>query len=128
MTRVFISHSSLDKPFARRLETSLRLAGVDAWLDEKKLLIGDSIIKELGNAIDESDFVVAVLSNNSVRSTWVEKELSLAMTQEQERKAKVVLPVKIDDCVVPSFLKDKLYADFSDATRFDEAIYTLLAA
>jgi hypothetical protein len=127
MARVFISYSSLDKPFARRLEASLRLAGVDVWLDEKKLLVGDSIIKELGNAIDESDFVVAVLSNNSVRSVWVEKELALAMTHEQERKAKVVLPIKIDNCVVPTFLRDKLYADFSEDVNFDDALYALLA-
>jgi hypothetical protein len=127
MAKVFISYSSLDKPFARRLEASLRLAGVDVWLDEKKLLIGDSIIKELGNAIDKSDFVVAVLSNHSVRSTWVEKELVLAMTQEQEREAKVVLPIKIDNCIVPTFLRDKLYADFSETVSFDDALYGLLA-
>jgi len=128
MTKVFISYSSADKPFVRRLEKSLQLAGVDVWLDEKKLLVGDSIITHLGMAIDSADFVVAVLSKTSVRSTWVETELSLAMTLEQERNTKVVLPIKIDDCYVPAFLRAKLYADFSESSNFDDSLYQLLAA
>jgi|SRR5882724_10208387 len=127
MPKVFISYSSTDGEFAKKLEESLSLEGIEVWLDERKLRVGDSIIKELGAAIEGADFVVAVLSRASVHSVWVEKELALAMTREQEEKTKVVLPVKIDDCVVPSFLRDKLYADFSIDADFSESLYQLLA-
>jgi len=127
MSKVFISYSSMDRPFARKLEHALRSAGIDVWLDEKKLLVGDSIIKELGKAIKGTDIVLAVLSQSSIRSAWVEKELTLAMTREQEERVKVVLPVRIDDCDVPDFLRDKLYTDFSSGASFEDSLYQILA-
>ena len=47
-----------------------------------------------------------------MRSSWVEKELNAALAIELERKDVFVLPLVIDDCDIPVFLKDKLYADF----------------
>lgn len=126
MAKVFISYSSKDKPFATRLERALNIEGVAVWLDEKRLNVGDSIIQKLGTAINDSDFVVAVLSSASVKSSWVLKELSLAMTREQIEQKACVLPVKIDDCEVPSFLKDKLYADFTDIKNFQASFDRLL--
>jgi hypothetical protein len=41
---IFLSHSSADKPFARRLAGDLRARGVRVWLDEAEIGIGDSLI------------------------------------------------------------------------------------
>jgi hypothetical protein len=38
--RVFLCHSSADKPAVRDLYDQLAARGIDAWLDEKKLLPG----------------------------------------------------------------------------------------
>lgn len=127
MPSVFLSHSSKDKPFAKQLAAQLRQAGVDVWLDEVQLDIGDSLIERIGRAIDESDFVIAILSRNSISSFWVKKELEIAMTKEIESKTITVLPIIIDkDCKVPGFLRDKLYADFTDPKMFVDAFSKLL--
>src|ERR1700732_561766 len=39
----FISHSSKDKPFVRRLAGDLVASGVRVWIDEQRILVGDSI-------------------------------------------------------------------------------------
>ena len=35
MTKVFISHSSVDKPFARKLVDDLESAGLEVWFDRE---------------------------------------------------------------------------------------------
>jgi hypothetical protein len=37
-----------------------------------------------------------------------------------------VLPIVIDDCEIPAFLRNKLYADFRDPARFDEGVDSIL--
>ena len=38
--RVFISHSSKDKPAVEKLAEALRAAGIDAWLDKWEIWLG----------------------------------------------------------------------------------------
>ena len=42
----FLSHSSMDKGFVRRLATDLVANGVKVWIDEQRILVGDSIPRE----------------------------------------------------------------------------------
>lgn len=128
MPSVFLSHSSKDKFFARKLAEGLTNRGVTVWIDEAELRIGDSLIDKISGAIQESDYVAAVLSHNSVSSNWVQKELQLAMTKEIGGKQVVVLPIMIDRCEIPPFLADKLYADFTDVDDFDAPMERLLHA
>ena len=109
----FISHSAKDKPFVRRLAADLVASGVKVWLDEQRILVGDSIPEKIAQGLAESDFFLIVVSQNSVASSWVKKELSSALVHEIERRKVTVLPIKMDDAQVPDTIKDKLYADFS---------------
>jgi hypothetical protein len=56
--------------------------------------------------------VIIVLSNNSVKSTWVEREWKAKYWEELENNKSVLLPVLIEDCKIPTLLKTKKYADF----------------
>ena len=75
MISVFLSHSSKDKFFAKKLAETLSSYDLQVWIDEAELKIGDSLIGKISAAIDKSDFVAAILSHNSVRSNWVTKEV-----------------------------------------------------
>jgi hypothetical protein len=125
---IFLSHNSADKPFVRKLAERLTESGATVWLDEAQLQIGDSLVDKISEAIHTVDFVAAVISSNSIRSKWVKKELSLALSKEMRRDSVVVLPVVIDDCELPPTLADKLYADFRDPTKFDQSAVKLLRA
>ena len=82
MAKVFLSHSSLDKPFVRLFGEDLEAAGIYVWFDEARLKIGDSLPRELGMAISSTDYVLAFLSRNSIGSPWVQKELAIATALE----------------------------------------------
>ncbi len=110
--KVFISHNSMDKPFVHRLTKDLREHGVDLWLDENEIGVGDSLIDLIQSAIQDAKFFIVILSNNSMKSKWVKKELNSALSLEIESGKSFVLPVVIDDCEFPLFLHEKLYADF----------------
>ena len=128
MPSVFLSYSSADKLFVRKLTQRLCEEGIAIWLDERQLEVGDSLIERIAEAIDKIDYVAAVISRSSIGSVWVQKELSLAMTNEIEGRRVVVLPILIEDCDLPPFLKDKLYADFRTAEASDDAFAKLLRA
>jgi hypothetical protein len=114
MSSVFISYSHKDKEFVRRLVSDLNLFGVNVLIDEQVLKIGDSLIEKLRATIDRTEYVVAVLSNHSIDSPWVRKELDIAMNQEIEGSKVKVLPLLISHVDLPGFLKGKVYADFRD--------------
>ncbi len=109
----FISHSTMDKPFARQLAVDLVAAGVKVWIDEQRIVVGDSIPEKVAQGVAESDFFIVVLSKNSVASPWVTKELNHALVKEIERRRVTIYPVRLDDAAVPETIKEKKYADFS---------------
>ncbi len=120
MSKVFLSHSSVDKPFARKLAADLRANGHTVWIDEAEINIGDSLIGKIREGIDDVDFVAAILSETSVKSEWVKKELELASNREIEEKKVIVLPILIQNVELPGFLKGKLYGDFIDSEKYEE--------
>lgn len=124
--RVFVSHSSADKPFVRRLVDDLKRAGLRVWLDELELKVGDSIVGGVQGGLGEADYVVAVLSPSAVRSNWVQAELASALMNQISERGTVVLPVVIQDCEIPPLLEDRLYADFRG--DYETGLRRLLAA
>ena len=109
----FISHSAKDKSFVRKLAADLVASDVRIWLDEQRILVGDSIPEKIAQGLAESDFFLIVVSENSVGSEWVKKELNAALVNEIERRKVVVLPIKLDGAKMPGSIVDKKYADFS---------------
>jgi len=69
--RVFVSHSCNDQRFARRLTEELKRHNLNVWLDEMELEVGDSIVAEVSQGLNNADYLVAVLSKASVASRWV---------------------------------------------------------
>lgn len=123
---VFLSHSSKDKPFVRNLAERLETWGVRVWLDEAEINVGDSLTQKIGQALGDTDFVIAVLSRNSIDSQWVQRELQIAIQRELAERKVVVLPLLLESVEIPPFLKDKLYADFRVPEEYEESFALLL--
>lgn len=112
---VFIGHSSVDKPFVRRLVTQLNNDGVETWLDELEIRIGESIHQKVNEGLKRSDFFIVVLSQASVKSPWVQEELSSAAHIEKyAAKGVFILPILLEECDVPPLLLDRRYANLKD--------------
>lgn len=115
---IFLSHNIKDKEFVRRLATDLDCHGVRVWLDEAELKLGDSLIEKIREGIDGVDYVAVILSENSIKSKWVQKEIDVAMTLEISGKEIKVLPLMLERCELPGFLLGKMYADFTEKSKY----------
>jgi hypothetical protein len=115
LPQVFLSHSSADKSFVTRLAVDLRSKDIPVWFDRWELKVGDSLSSKIADGINESGWLAVVLSKQSVSSSWVKKELNAALARELQEKNVFVLPIIMEDCDIPLFLLDKVYADFKES-------------
>jgi hypothetical protein len=122
MATVFLSHTSKDKPFARRIASSLTAKGIAVWIDEAEMFPGDSLIGKIEQGITTVDYLAVILSTNSVTSEWVLREVRTALHREISGKKVIVVPLLLEDCQVPPFLRDKIYADFRNKRGYDAAV------
>jgi hypothetical protein len=111
MSSIFLSYSSKDGSVANKLARDLEKLGHSIWFDEWDIKVGECIPSKIEKGIADSDFVVIILTPNSVTSGWVEREWKTKYWQEIEKKETMVLPVLAETCEVPLLLKTKKYAD-----------------
>ncbi|WP_370884514.1 toll/interleukin-1 receptor domain-containing protein [Enterobacter cloacae complex sp. 2015409] len=123
--KIFISHSSLDKPFAKMLCMDLEANGYAPWLDEWDIKVGGIIPERISDGLEEADFVIVILSENTVSSKWVEREWQTKYWNEIQHNCIHVLPLLLKDCKIPELLKTKKYADFRN--DFNSGLRDLLA-
>lgn len=96
----FISYSSKDEAFAKRLHADLRNRSVRVWFAPENLKIGEKFRMRIDEAIKEYDKLLLVLSKNSVHSSWVEKEVEAATEKEARGKRVVLFPIRLDNAVM----------------------------
>lgn len=96
----FISYSSADQEFAERLHADIQAKGVRCWFAPEDLKIGDRFQERIEESIRVFDKVMIVLSDASVRSRWVEREVNAAWEREEREKRTVLFPIRIDDAVM----------------------------
>lgn len=126
---IFLCHSHEDNKFVRKLAADLKKNGVKIWIDEAEILLGDNVIEKIGEGIKSSDYLGVVLSEVSVKSKWVQKELSTALTTEIKNKEVKVLPLligEIENSSIPTELIDKSYADFRKEEDYNLSLKKIL--
>lgn len=114
--KIFISHSSADKPFVEKClqlfkEKMNMLFPCEYWYDKHNIFIGESISERVEAGVKESDIVLLFASKNSLLSGWVEGEWRTKHKREIEQGVIGVMVALIDNTSVsdlPEFLKGKL--------------------
>ncbi len=91
MADIFISYSSHDRPSALALVAALRDVGYDVWLDQHRINAAARWSKEIVQAIDTCKIFAVLLSDSSLESENVFKELSLAAERHKQ-----ILPINIE--------------------------------
>lgn len=116
MKQVFLSYARVDGKKAKQLYEDLcRLAPARIWYDRVDLLPGVKWKPAIRKAIRESDYFLAVLSNQSVASRGVrhsELREALEVMTEFPEDSIYLVPTRLDDCPMPfDELKELNYAD-----------------
>ncbi len=103
--RVFISHSSQDKPAVETLAAALTARKIDVWLDKAEIGPGDDIVRQINQGLEGADAGIIVFSRHSRESRWVDAEASY-LTYARIQEQKIIVPVMIgDDSYVPPLLR-----------------------
>jgi putative nucleotidyltransferase with HDIG domain len=126
--RVFLCHSSADKPLVRDLFRRLCADGVDAWLDETKLLPGQDWKNKIREAVRASDAVVVCLSKRSVtREGFVQAELRYALDVADEKPEGTIYlnPLLLEDCDVPDRLRQWQWVSQADPLWYSNLLRSL---
>jgi hypothetical protein len=96
----FISYSSKDQAFAERLHADLQSKGVRCWFAPHDMRIGDEIRPRIDESIRVHEKLLLVLSESSLASVWVKKEVEAAFEQEAQQNKLVLFPIRLDDTVM----------------------------
>ena len=116
--RVFLCHSSDDKPAIRDFYRRLVDDGINVWFDEENLLPGQDWNQEIIQAVRATDVVIVCISRNIInKAGYVQKEIRLALdvADEQPEGAIFLIPLKLEECEVPERLNRWQWVDhFND--------------
>lgn len=126
--KVFLCHASGDKPPVRDLYKRLVAEGVDAWLDQEKLLPGQDWRLEIPRAVKEADVVVVCLSNKSVtKEGYVQKEIKFALDIAEEKPEGTIflIPARLEECIVPERLSRWQWVDLYEENGFVRLLRSL---
>jgi hypothetical protein len=96
----FISYSGRNQIFTERLYADLQNRGVRCWLASEDLKIGAKIRVAIDESIHVHDKLLIVLSEDSVKSDWVEHEVETALERERNEKRTILFPIRLDDSVM----------------------------
>jgi hypothetical protein len=123
--RIFLCHSSGDKPIVRDLYYRLRSDGFEPWLDEEALIGGQDWQLEISRAVRNSDVVLVCLSRNSViKAGFVQKEImhALDVADEQPEGAIFIIPLRLDQSDVPARLSRWHWVNFFDDNGYEKLL------
>jgi hypothetical protein len=120
--RVFISHSSKDKPAVEKLAIALREHGIEPWLDKWEINPGDDIVSRMNEGLEEATAGSIVFSQHSRDSRWVEAETSY-LTYARVEEGKILLPIRVgDDAWVPPLLRPLAYRGIGEVDAIVDAL------
>jgi formylglycine-generating enzyme required for sulfatase activity len=119
--RVFLCHSSNDKPAVRELYQQLRAEPwIQPWLDEEELYPGADWNLEIEKAVEASDAILVCLTNGSItKEGYVQRELRVVLdfADYKPEGTLYIIPVRLEECEPPRRLRKWQYADYFAGSR-----------
>src|ERR1043165_9780459 len=92
--KVFITHSHGNRPLVRQVVKTLKQAGLDVWDDEYDTYPSDNWAKVTGEALEQSDALVVLVTPDALDSLIVHRDVGFALGNIQFEYR--VIPVLVD--------------------------------
>jgi hypothetical protein len=131
MPLVFISYSSDDRGKVEKLTKTLhKEKGIEVWIDSERIFPGDDIDERMKEGIREADILLICLSpsfNSRPPTSWVKRELKMAILKEVRNQKGMIIPVRIKKGgEIPGELGTRAYADLSTRKRWKKNMPRLI--
>ncbi len=94
MRDVFICHASEDKiNYVYPLIKELSTVGITYWVDEAEIMWGDDIIKKINQGLQQSKYIIVIITKFFLNKNWPQSELCNALNIEFSRNKNYILPI-----------------------------------
>ena len=117
--KVFISHSTLDKFMARKIDEMLQAIGIATFRDDRDLDAGDPIPEEIRHEIASSDELLVLWTTQTLASEWVKQEIGAAWGLGLKT---VALLHVVEASTLPPNIRNCLAYPINDAERYLEEV------
>lgn len=121
--KVFISHSTRDQGLVIYLANLLHKFGVTPIVAQWYLTPGQALDKKISGHIRTADCILVLLTQNGIRSNWVQQEVGCSLEQ-----GKPIIPL-VEKGIEPealAALQGKEYIEY-DPHQYDDAISKLVS-
>jgi len=119
---LFISYNHTDNEFVDKLEGCLNKKGVRFWRDIYDATSG-KLEKQIDRAIRQNPTVLLILSENSIKSDWVQHEVRKAREIEKDVGRDVLCPVALDDSWKTSPWPERIMEQIMEYNILDFSIW-----
>ena len=120
--KVYLSYSFKDKRIADNITYSLMKEDIRCSDDIFEIDSENQFQKTVKDVISACSYLIILLSPNSIKSRWIQYELNFALTRVLKARDITILPVLIEDCDIPSFLKEYQIFDLRNQNNIDGLI------
>ena len=93
----FISYSTKDDAFAKRLHKRMRAEHLRVWFAPEDIKGGEKLYEQIDRAIQLHDRLLLVLSEHSIQSEWVMTEIRRARRAELKEQRRKLFPIRLVD-------------------------------
>jgi hypothetical protein len=132
---VFMSYAHKDKSWVERIERELQKRDVATWRDVDLLSPGQEFEAVLAREVQSTDCFIVLISPEAVRSDWVKREASWALSEYEKEGGLVkrIIPVVLPQGGWESFsdlhhIHHYTLPDKPDSKAFDELVRAITAS
>ncbi len=126
--RVFLCHSSKDKPTVRNLYRKLISEGFNPWLDEENILPGQDWRRAIESAVKQAETILVCLSLQALtKEGYVQQEIKrvLEINEKRTNNSIFLIPVRLEDCMVPESLSRWQWVNLFEKRGYERLIQAL---
>ncbi len=128
----FLCYAKENQSVVREFSERLKSEGwIDPWFDEDDILPGQVWQDSVANGVRNSHAVIIFLSKAAIASEgFFHKELKLALDTAAEKPEGTIfiIPIRLNDCIVPGVLTKFQYVDYFGSEEHKAHVYSSLIA
>jgi hypothetical protein len=111
---VFLSYRSTDSNWAKQLVARLEGSGFRVFIDQTELEVGGSLVGQIQSALTKARAGIVLISQDWLNSRWCQVEGDALLNRHINDPAFHLIPIRIDNCVLPAIWSSQKYLDFSN--------------